>query len=458
MKTRLQALWDSLRASYWFIPALLAASSILLAIFASEADQRYPTLVQNIWQGAPTGGADGARAMLSTIAGSMITVAGVTFSIMIVALSNASSQFGPRVLRIFMRDTGNQLVLGTFTATFLYCLLILRVVRSDATGEFVPHVSLAIAMSLAILGIGVLIYFLHHSAGLIHVSNVVARIGLDLEHAVTTIYPEQIGRSPRKIERSAIDLRKGVVPIFPHEDEIHIAGNQAGYIQAIDADRILAIAIAHQTVIRIVEPPGGFLVPGATLAIAWPPVLNTKLLERDLNHAYLVGSQRTTTQEIELFFDELVEIALRALSPGINDPYTALTVINWLAVGFSTLARRNPPLPYRYDEAGLLRVISEPVSFGYLVDRVFSQLTLAASDHPAVLTKLLEMVTEVAPNTSSAAQRHALLRHASLVERAGRESGLMDAHALRHFGTVHREATEALRGNEIRSSLRESER
>ncbi len=145
-----------------------------------------------------TRGPDGARAVLSTIAGSMITVAGVVFSVTIVALSLASNQFGPRLLRNFMRDRGNQIVLGTFVATYLYCLLVMRTVQGMDGSQFVPHLSVTVAILMAVASLGVLIYFIHHVAVSIQAPELIANVAHELHEAIDRLFPEELGYAPRK--------------------------------------------------------------------------------------------------------------------------------------------------------------------------------------------------------------------------------------------------------------------
>lgn len=173
---RLANLWESLRTSYWFVPTLMTAGGVALSFASVHLDERvnykWVRTVGWIW----AGGAEGARQVLSTIAGSMITVAGVAFSITIVALTLASNQFGPRLLRNFVRDAGNQIVLGTFIATFVYCLLVLRTVRGEDDTEFVPYVSVTLGVAFALTSLGVLIYFIHHVAISIQAENLIASV------------------------------------------------------------------------------------------------------------------------------------------------------------------------------------------------------------------------------------------------------------------------------------------
>ncbi|HEY9737247.1 MAG TPA: DUF2254 domain-containing protein, partial [Trichocoleus sp.] len=191
---RLSKLKETLLTSYWFVPTVMAASAIALAFGLVALDRTTPQDLEGLsW--IYQGGADGARAVLSAIAGSMVTVAATAFSITIVALQLASSNYGPRLLRNFMQDRGNQVVLGTFIATFIYCLLVLRTIRGEDYQLFVPQVSVTVGVMLAILSIGVLIYFIHHASTIIQVSHIIAEVSHDLKQVTDRLFPENLGQS-----------------------------------------------------------------------------------------------------------------------------------------------------------------------------------------------------------------------------------------------------------------------
>ena len=329
----LATFWEELRESYWGVPSVMAALSIGLA-FATVAVDR---AIQDRWvreaEWLYTGGPEGARAVLATVAGSMITVAGVAFSVLIVALSLASSQFGPRLLRTFMRDRGHQLVLGTFTATFLYCLLVLRTVRDLDDREFVPNMSVTVAVLLAVCSLGVLIYFIHHAAVSIQASHVIAEVGGELHACIDRLFPEELGQETRGAEPE-----EDAVPASFEREARPVAAAGDGYVQAVENDQLLKLAAEHDLLVRLARRPGHFVVKGSSLAHVWPGERLNEALAGRLRATFQLGPRPTPTQDVEFAVEQLVEVAVRALSAGVNDPFTATTCVDRLGAALWALS------------------------------------------------------------------------------------------------------------------------
>ncbi len=376
MNERLEAHLQRLRSSYWFIPSLMAVIAVALGVSMIWVDARFSHgWIEGLsWyqQVRP----EGAREILSTIAGSMITVAGVVFSITIVALSYASSQYGPRVLTNFMSDRGNTVTLGTFIATFLYCLVVLRTIRGG-DDAFVPQYAVIVAMLLAACSIGVLIYFIHHVPQSIHINHVVARIGEQLIADASTRFPTLIGSEPEESKANPAVAIDGAVPI---------RSKAVGYIQSIDERGILQLAKHADAVIELYYRPGDFISAGRTLADVAPAGDWDEDRSDRLRGCLTVGKKRTPENDLLFLVSELVEIAARALSPGVNDPMTAVTCLDWLGAGGAEFARRKMPDPVRVDEAGCPRVIVRPDQFSTFLAEGFSRLrNYAAGDAIASL-------------------------------------------------------------------------
>lgn len=420
MKAHLFKYWDLIRSGFWFVPGVMTGAAVALA-FATVALDESTTLadwmVEQSW--AYTGGAEGASLVLSTISGSMITIAGVVFSMTLVALSLASSQLGPRLLRNFMRDTKNQVVLGTFVATFVYCLLVLRTIRRAGVDEFVPHLSVTVGVVLAIVSLGVLIYFIHHVSVSIQADEVVARVNAELIDGIDRLFPESTGHGePRPVETLA---GAGLPAAFEIEAR-PVGSDDDGYLQSIDLQALVTLAKDEDALIRLERRPGQYVVMGRPLVAVWPGDRVTDSLEERINSAFILGHQRTAAQDIGFPIHQLVEIAVRALSPGINDPFTAITCIDRLGSSLHRLAQREMPSPFRRDEKDRLRVVVPAVTFPEIMNASFGPIRQYARSSAVVTIRLLETIAVVARATHRPDDRAALLRQAEMIVRGAREA------------------------------------
>lgn len=422
MKTRMIKFWERLRSSFWFLPTLMVFAAVLLSILVVHFNTAICEWLESAFGLTFSGGAAGASEVMSTIAGSMITVAGVVFSMTLVALSLASSQLGPRMLGNFMRDTTTQVVLGTFVATFLYCLLVLRTIRRAEELTFVPHAAVALGVVLAVLGIGLLIYFIHHVALSIQADEMVARIGRQLVDRIEMEYktqrsakdPDQRHEPPEQELLLAID-----------RDTSRIGSDSDGYIQYIDRAALLEIAVREDIVLRLELAPGHYVVAGHPIVTISPGGrLDDELRER-INDTFAIGNQRSPRQDIEFVIDQLVEIALRALSPGVNDSYTAIRCLDRLGSGLCRLAERAKPNRYSYDSESRLRVIARIVTFADVADSSFNQIRQNCRTNAAVTLRLLETLAVVAASVVRPEDRVTLRRHTEMVARGARE-GLLE--------------------------------
>ena len=323
MRIKILNFWYHLHESFWFVPALMTGAAIFLSLIIPEIDKylldRDDTQQWWIYSGGP----DGARTVLSVIAASMISVAGVVFSITIVVLSLASSQFGPRLIRNFMNVRANQMVLGTFVATFTYSILVLRTVNASVEVRFVPGISVTIAIVMSLFGLGVLIYFIHTVSESIQAQNIIVRVRRDLEKAVDRIFPEKLGQGEDLSHRPI--KRDYDIPTACDREVCQVTAECSGYLQAVDNDALLRVAAEEDLLIHLGYRPGNFITRGNTLVTVWPGDKVDEKLSKKINAIIIVGPERTLEQDVEFAISQLVEIAVRALSPGINDPITAIT-------------------------------------------------------------------------------------------------------------------------------------
>lgn len=414
---KLSKLWDQLHSSYWFIPAVMAVGATILAFTMLTLDRTDKVKIDYWW--VYGGGSDGARSLLGSVAGSMISVAATAFSITIVALQLAAANFGPRLLRNFMQDMGNQVVLGTFIGTFIYCLLVLRTIHGEGDGyeQYVPELSVTVGTLLAIISISVLIYFIHHASNIIQASHVIQNVSEDLHSAIERLFPQKIGRGEPED-----NLGVEEIPIYFEEESLPIRASGTGYLQAIDHEELMKIACKHNLLIRLKIRPGKFLVQGSDLMFIFPGTKVNKKLTKQINNAFILGKERTEQQDVEFPIDQLVEIALRAISPGINDPFTAIRCIDRISAGMCHLVQRDFPSPYRYDKNNKLRVIVEGVDFKGLVDRAFNQIRQYGKSDAGVTTRLLEAIALIATYTNNSKYQAAMRDHADMILQDSREA------------------------------------
>jgi uncharacterized membrane protein len=334
-------------------------------------------------------GPEGARAIMSTIASSMMTVASLTFSITMLTLQLASSQYGPRLLRNFMRDRGNQIVLGTFIATFVYCLLVLRTIRGVEGSSFVPHVAVAFGVLLALLSLAVLIYFIHHVASSIRIESLLTELAIDTRKTIDRLFPEELGVGP-----ADRDTHAQLPADFAVEGQSVLAG-ASGYVQRIDLEALMQCAVENDLILAVEARPGCFVTDIDPLF----RVLTQRQLSDDVTGRLLgcivVGAERTPEQDLAFSVRRIVEIAQRALSPGINDPTTALYCIDRLQEAFVHLARRDIPSGLRCDAAGRLRVVTEVAVLDNLASDAFAAVARYGLKDVDVVARLLDAINRI---------------------------------------------------------------
>ena len=353
------------RSSYWFIPGVMTLLAILMSQAAINFDEGSEGAWLSQWDFLYDNKPEGARALLSTIAGSMIGVAGVTFSITIAAVAYASSQFGPRIIDNFMDDRGNKITLGTFISTFIYCLLVLRTVRNGGDGiGFVPHLSVFIGVVFAVASLVVFIYFIHHIPQSIHVSKLVAKIGHQFINRVDSVFPEMLGEEVEElaVDTTHIDLTK---------PSLMVRSAREGHIQSYDIDGLLDFATDRRILVVMVSEPGDFVAFSQLLA----KIYGESSVEEELIREYFViGNERSPTQDLRYLSDQLIDIAGRALSPGVNDPQTAMLCVDWLTAALARLACRRFPSRFRRSPDGSPIMVSREQNFETFVDSVYDQL------------------------------------------------------------------------------------
>ena len=385
----LRSRWQELRASFWFYPGLIAAAFIGLSVLLIRVDR---TSGPNGIDWAFSGDAEAARGILSTIAGSLITVAGLSFSITIVTLQLVSGQFTPRALRSFLSDRVNQAVAGAFVGIFAYCLVTLRSIRAedtDGTNGFVPALTVTAAILLALLALALLLLFIHHMGQLIQVSNIAARIARQTLRAVGRLYPTELGEQDESAAAATLAAWRSSGP-----PDVVLA-DRPGYVRRIDDDRVDA-ALPDGARIHLSVRPGDFVTETTRVVEVWPGGILDEQSHAALQRAIEVESERDIEQDAGFGIRQLSDIGMRALSPGVNDPTTAVTCIGYLQAVLEQLAAREFPAQSRRLGKRKLELITARTSFGEHAEAAYDELGRYAAENPRVVAALLRSLAAVA--------------------------------------------------------------
>jgi uncharacterized membrane protein len=404
---RVRSHLENIRASLWFIPSMLVALAFIMALTLTEIDRAAASseLARErewLFSGTPSA----ARTMLSVIAGSLITVISLLFSITMLTLQQAATQFTPRVIRSFTQDRGNQIVLGVYVATFVYAILVLRQIRdSSAIGDqFVPVIAVTMAVILALVCLGLLVYFIHHSATVFQAATVIERVHQELLEAIDRLYPESIGVPDEDVDLDTFRDRRQYGPTTT------VLASSAGYLRAVD-DRGLIDALPRSGWVIVYPQVGAYVLRGEPL-VELGGGQDSAVDDEQVRRAFVLDRQRTMTQDALFGIRQLVDIALKALSPSINDPTTAEHAIGCLANALAQLAQRALPSRERaveYDNGRACLVLwTNRPSFAEMVDEAVSQIRRAAGGQPHVQRNLLMRLTAVMQQTSG--ERSTVLR------------------------------------------------
>jgi uncharacterized membrane protein len=411
MRARFRSWWYGIEGSLWFLPAVLTAAAVLLAVLTVRLDQTLLLDRRAEVEWLFGGGVEGARGVLEAFAGTMVTVTALVFSITVVALQLAASQLSPRVLRAFMGDRGNQVVLGFFIGTFTYALLVLRTVRSplDVAEAFVPALSVTVAIALTLLSVALLIFFIHHAADAMRASVVIDRAAATTRGLIDSLYPDDVGAPAPSAPPAWLECLSSAT----------VCAEGSGYLQGINADALFALAEDHALTLRPVPLVGDFVLPGAPLAAVWP----ADALDDDVAHAVraalVLGPERTLQADVAFGFQQLGDIAVKALSPGINDPTTATICVDRLGALLVHLANRVGPNEVRSGEDGSVRLVLPGPSFARLVGIAFDPIRHYGASDPTVAEHLLATLGGAAALVP-AARRDPVLGQARIVLAAAR--------------------------------------
>ncbi|HZF93948.1 MAG TPA: DUF2254 domain-containing protein [Allosphingosinicella sp.] len=394
--------WLGVRGSYWFIPTILTLFAFALALLTIYLDRVWGSewLGNLSWYEATR--PEAARAQLNVVATGLLSVSSTLFAITIAAVAFASGNYGPRLLANFMNDRGNQVSLGVFVATFVYNLMLLRVVRDDsgqgggaggpeAVTAFVPQLSMLVSTVSVAISVGTLVYFLHHTPSSIRINTVLAGIGRHLVRSIEERFPKDAGpQEAREPERGE-----------------PVPADKIGYVEIIAFSELDSIARETGGTISLNARTGDFVHPHRPLAELSGATLDEELKNR-IRACFSLGASRTPEQDIEFLIDELVEIGLRALSPGINDPFTAVTSIHWMGAAMARLAERDLGFGPEHECYDRERVQVVADDFAHFLKRSFGSIRPSVAGSPIAAKMFLDALWGVAIGATSRERRDAI--------------------------------------------------
>ena len=391
MTVTFHAIRDRLRLSLWFIPALFAIGAVGLALVLGAVDHRLAEDSASLFF-AFGGTAEGARSVLAVIAQSMLTFTALVFTITMLVLQLASSQLSPRVMRTFLRDRSNQVVLGLFVATFVYTLVVLREVRTPVDGGngFVPSLSIWVAFALLLASVGAFLYYIDHMAHGIRASTVIANIWAETVSAIESLFPEPVGTEDESQDEAARPRR------HPHG---LVKSPRAGVVVAVDEARLLKAATTRDRMLELVPAVGDFVPEDAPLARLFGDW--DRQATEEIHAAVGLADERTLDQDAAFGFRQLVDVAVRALSPGTNDPTTAVQALDRIHDLLRRLACRRFPSPLQSDDEGTLRLVLHRPDWDDYVRLGLDEIRLAGADQLQInrrLRAVLDDLASIAPD------------------------------------------------------------
>ena len=405
---RFRTIWDFLRTSFWFVPSLMVIGAVALAGITFAVERR----ITDIGADAPwyiyVGDPGDAMGVLSTILSSMITMASLVISITMVVLTLAANQFGPRLIRSFMANPQTQIVLGTFVMTIIYCLLALPLLESRQPSEKLPYASVSIALALTLISVVLLVLFLDNLARSIVSETVIERVGRELDKILDELEPLSAG-NPAAIQPQQ------VLPADFDQRAVFFGPSAAGYVLAIQFDELIAAATKADAVIGLYFRAGHYVVPGAREIAIYPRERFTLELAAEIRKAIITGIHRTPVQDLDFSIRHLDEIADRALSAAVNDPYTAVAVIDRVSASLCRLMGRALPTGVFRDNSGAVRVVCTEPSYAGLIGASFNQVRQNGAGIPIIVLHLLEAIERIAQHVQLPAQHAALTEQATAI-------------------------------------------
>jgi len=399
-----------LLSTFWFVPVLIILFAIGLAMGVVYLDSRIRLPDKGFGNYLFISNPESARSILTTVSGAMIGVAGTVFSITLVVLTLASSQFGPRLIKNFMYVRLNQVVLGSYVSTYLYCLIVLNSIKYSDEVAFVPSLSILLALLAALANIILLIVFIHHIAISIQADKVISDLSGSLSDSIRKLFPEKVGSELDEYKEKDEESIKSA-----YREKNFLRARKRGYLQYIDINSLVKLGTKIDGLFELNVRAGDYLVEDAIVCRVYTHEPNEDEIIRLFNSRLIVGNSRTYQQDAEYSIHQMVEIAAKALSPGVNDPFTAIACIDNLSSVMAYLTGVKFPSKYRYDKDESLRVIADVVTYEGMMDAAFNQIRQYSNGNPSVVIRLMESLVVIYELASSELHREAIRNHAGMV-------------------------------------------
>ena len=419
--------WDRLKVSFWFAPVIMSLGAILLTWAMHWLDLRIPNQILQERHLILSGSPSELRTLLIGMASTTLATAGVVFTLFTLPLSTVAAQYGSRLLRIFLGDRTTQLVLGMFVATFVYCLVAALFIPPDTIEPQGYQLTATAGLVLMLGTFSSLILLIQHISTMLQAPNIAAVAGAELREVVRSEVPEEI-RSSDNREDGLETLIDSLVEADGHAVRVI----KTGYIQYIDPQALIILAREHNLVIRLLCKPGNIVFRDTRVALVWPNAQVDQELDRQIRNAFRIGNLRTPTQDVIYAVNQLVEIAVRAMSPAINDPFTAMTCLDYVGEGLALFIQQGEKRPYYFDQNNQLRLILEPVTFPELVSAAFDMLRHCSCDNSSVLLHMLDVIDTIgreasSPTISNTVEvRQELLRQVNLIKWESQAGAIID--------------------------------
>ena len=408
--------WEKLLTTIWFVPTIISTGLVICAIGLLSIEQHFE-IHSWPWTNVLQIGVDGIRQVLVVTTSAIISLTGVVFSISVVALTLAANQFGSKILHNFLRDNKNKTVLGLLIGSFLYGLALLSFIDTHADStQHIPIISVIGSLLLTVLAVIGLIYFIHNISTTIQADQIISLIGQELNQAIEDTLLDFDNEHPIQSAKQKWDIVTHALPV----ETIYAA--TSGYAEFIDFAKLNNIAEKENQHIELLLRPGDFIIDNAPIIRIYDGKGISEAHQSMLRLCISLGRKRTPFSDIEFAIMQLLQIALRALSPGINDSLTAISCIDWLSSSLGRMANKRFPYEYLEDQNGIVRIKKPEFGFADAANTMFHPLRQNARGNEMVMMHLLETISRILLVSKNHQYSQALFHHATLILETAEES------------------------------------